>query len=276
MSIDLTIQQCILLRDRGGAGVVAKSEGVSFADEEALLRIAAKFGDRPVGVACPGAVWALPLGKSQVTVGSVADLPGDSLGFRILMLGRPLYDALGDPFAIADRFPANWSARGPLEPLAWPAEPLPRRTVAEVAETLKQGDSPLLLGATQALLDGGRMIVVRSTPDPELLRGLWRLLPDRSRMDIWPASFAFSVEPGFQVAVLPVAPTPWPVGYLTEEQVRDYPEGRYELALQIAAEAGNQAELDHLFARRSSRDTLRLAISMVVFAFLVAGVLKFL
>ena len=47
----------------------------------------------------------------------VADVParstgeGPLLGFRFLILGRPLYEALGDPFAIADRFPPDWTVR---------------------------------------------------------------------------------------------------------------------------------------------------------------------
>jgi len=47
-------------------------------------------------------------------------------------------------------------------------------------------------------------------------------------------------------------------GYLTEEQAADYPQGRYELSLQTAAEAGDQGELDALFARRSRAQTWRL------------------
>jgi hypothetical protein len=62
---------------------------------------------------------------------------------------------------------------------------------------------------------------------------------------------------------------------LGEEQVRDYPEGRYEYNLQHAAEMGDQAELDRLFARRSSRETLRLALVIfaLVFLLIVAKVL---
>ena len=93
-----------------------------------------------------------------------------------------------------------------------------------------------------------------------MFRGLWQLLPERTRFELWPATLAFSNELGFHAVALPAAPEPWPVGYLTADQARDYPEGRYELALQIAAEAGNQPDLDRLLARRSSRDTLRLAM----------------
>ena len=53
-------------------------------------------------------------------------------------------------------------------------------------------------------------------------------------------------------------------GYLTEPMAGDYPEGRYELAVQTAAESGNQSALDRLFARRSSRQTLQLALALLV------------
>ena len=53
-------------------------------------------------------------------------------------------------------------------------------------------------------------------------------------------------------------------GYLDEEQARDYPESRYERTLQVVVEAGDQAALDRLLARRSSVETLRLALYMVL------------
>ena len=51
--------------------------------------------------------------------------------------------------------------------------------------------------------------------------------------------------------------------YLREEQAGDYPEGRYEHALQVAAESGDQAELDVLFARRSRADVWRLRLILL-------------
>ena len=73
---------------------------------------------------------------------------------------------------------------------------------------------------------------------------------------------------------MPADPVPWPAGHLTADQCRDYPEGRYELALQIAVEAGDQVELDRLFARRTSAETLRLALYMLGAAVAMAVVGK--
>src|SRR5207248_9084728 len=52
--------------------------------------------------------------------------------------------------------------------------------------------------------------------------------------------------------------------YTTEEQAADYPQGTYELALQHAAEAGDQNALDIVFSRRDSYQTIRLAILVLV------------
>ncbi len=278
MPLDFAIPQLLVVSDRSGPTAVAKSDGLPFAVEDGALRTAAKFGPRPRGVPVPAALFAAPHTRSHVFVARVADQPGPDapLAFHFLVLNRPLYEALGDPFAVADRFPPAWAARGGLPVLAWPDEPLPPRKIADIAEVLKVGDGPLLLGATQSLLDGGRLMLKRDAPDESVLRAVWQLLPTRTRCDLWPATFAFSNALGFHAVVLPELPAKLPLGYLSEEQVKDYPEGRYELALQTAAEGGNQADLDRLFARASSRDMLRLATAMVLGAVGVAAVAKFL
>lgn len=267
------IRQVYVRRDRSGPRVVARSPGVEFADEELALRVAVRFGPRPAGARCPGAVFAVAAG-SAVAVVRAADLTAEGtdppLGFRVLLVDRAAYS--GDPFDIDRRFPPNWSATSDLARVELPAAPPPRRLVADVQAILKYGDGPLLLGTAQALIDGGRVAVQRSGPDPDFVRGVWQLLPDRVRVGLWPATFAFSAELGFHVVALPYPPAS---GYLAEDQAKDYPEGRYELALQTATEAGDQAELDRLFARKSSAEVLRTAVAMVVFAVLVAVVLRF-
>lgn len=276
MPLDFALPQLLIVADRSGPSVVAKSDGLPFALEDAALRAAAKFGSRPAGVTVPLALFATPHGRSHVFVARVTDAGSDStLAFHFLVVNRPLYDALGDPFAIADRFAPDWSARGPLPVLEWPGEPLPPRQVSDLAVLLKDGDGPMLLGAAQALIDGGRLMLERAAPDENVLRALWQLMPTRTRRELWPATFAFSNDLGFHAVALPEVPEKLPMGYLSEEQVKDYPEGRYELAIQTAIESGNQSDLDRLLARASSQDMLRLATLMVLVAVGVALIGKF-
>jgi hypothetical protein len=250
----------------GGYRFLAQSSGFREEWLPATEQLCTAFGERPAGVACPAAVFAQPFAPQHVAIVQVADQGQDDAGrpgalaFRLLFLKVQDYTNLGgDPFLIADRFPPPWHQRGELPVLTWPSEPLPRRTVAEVQRVLQPPEeSPLLLGAAQALVDGGKLVLERPGPAPALVRGLWSLLPYSTRCRIWPASFVFSNALGFDVAVVPQAvPEEFP-NYLTEQQAGDYPEGHYELNLQIAAEAGDQRELDLLFARRSQQDTWKL------------------
>jgi hypothetical protein len=276
MMPDLRIQQAIVVADARGARVTARSDEFDAPEAE---RIAVLFGRRPAGVACPLAHFACPFGSKCVAVVRAEDRagPGDAIALRFLVLARDLYRHLGDPFAISDRYPVEWHASGTLPLLQWPAAPLPERTLEELDAVLKTGDSGLLLGATQALVDGNRVVVARAGPDEALARGLWKLLPDRTRADLWPASFAFSDELGLHFAVLPALPEGrLGPGVLAEESVRDYPQSRYELHLQIAIESGDRATLRRLLARRTADDAIRLALSILVFAVVVAVVFRFL
>lgn len=266
--IDLPIEQAIYSNvEAGGYRFLARSPG--FLDDwlPEAERLCAGFGERPAGIACPAAVFAQPLGPKHVAIVQVADQGTDdaqrpgALGFRLLVLPRRDYENwLGDPFAVADRFPPVWSERGTLPTLHWPLEPLPPRTVAQVQDVLKNGDSPTLLGSVQALIDAGKVAFEKSAPAPGLVRDLWMLLPYSTRSQLWPASFAFSNALGFDAVVLPRIDPEQCAGYLTGDQAGDYPEGRYEYYLQVAAESGNQHDLDALFARRSSRQTIKLAL----------------
>lgn len=273
MTPDLRIQHAIVLGDARGVRVVARTDGL---DEPEAERVAVLFGARPDGVACPLAHFACPFGKKHVAVVRVEDRPNGALGFRFLILARELYVYLGDPFAISDRYAPDWNATGPLADLTWPMEVLPERTVEQLDAILKAGDVSLLLGSAQALVDGNRVLLKRGEPAEKLIRELWQLLPDRSRSDLWPATFAFSDELGFDAATGPTLPTLRDgVRVLTEDTIRDYPQSSYELNLQLAIESGDRIALRKLLARRTADDTIRLGLYMLAFALIVAAVLKF-
>lgn len=273
MTPDLRIGSAVVLADARGVRVTAASPDFDTAEAE---RIAVLYGRPPPGTACPLAHFACPFGRSQVAVVRVEDRPGGYLGFRFLVLHRELYRHLGDPFAVSDRFPVDWFATGRLPEREWPAQPLPERTVAQLDAVLRHGDGPLLLGGAQALVDGNRVLLQRDQPAEDLIRSLWQLLPDRTRAERWPATFAFSDELGFHLAAMPagVPPVARPEP-LTEEAVKDYPAGSYELNLQIAVESGDAAGLRRLLARRTPEETLRLGLYLLAFLLLVAVVTRF-
>ncbi len=259
--LDLSIAQALI----EGETILARSANFSDEWQAPALNLCKRFGTLPVGANCPEALFATPLDKYRIAVVQVAGPPAfPSLRFRMLVMGRELYGHLGDPFAIADRFPPNWEARGSLLDLDWPPQPLPKRTIAELDSVLKHGDGPFLLGASQTLVDSGKIVLQRDAPENKLIRDVWALLPGSTCRDLWPATFAFSNELGFDIVAMPSVPEKGIPGYLNEEQTRDYPDSRYERNLQIAIESGDQRSLDRLLSRRSSSETLRLAIIILV------------
>jgi hypothetical protein len=258
--------------DSDGYRFLARSAG--FAEEwlDEAKRLCTGFGERPAGAVCPSAVFAQPLGKKHVAVVQVADQGADDAGrpgalaFRLLVLPHDAYAFLGgDPFVLADAYSPPWPARGELPALSCPAEPPARRTVADVQALFERHKliQPTLLGGVQALVDGGRIVFERSEPDPDVIRALWALLPLTTRAELWPASFAFGNRLGFSALVVPKVQGVEFADYVREEMAGDYPEGRYEHGLQVAAEAGDQAELDAVFARRSRKEAWRLGLVLL-------------
>jgi hypothetical protein len=297
----IAVEQALFYRrENEGPRLQARSPG--FADDwlAEAERLIAGFGDRPFGVACPLAVFAQPLGRRHVAVVRVADQPdagqGRFLAYHFLVLDRPGYERfVADPFVLAERLPAVWQAGEPLPALAWPAEPPPARTVDQVQPVLKRvkaaalrededpehpvfertvanSESPALLGGAQVLVDGGRLLFERPAGDLALLSGLWLLLPHTTRCRRWPASFAFANDHGFDAVALPRVRPEDVEGYTTEEQAADYPPGSYELALQVAAESGNQRDLDAVFVRRNSGEVIRLALTLIAALVVIVGV----
>jgi hypothetical protein len=233
-------------------------------------RIVAGFG-LPPGTSAPECMFAVPFAHRRVAVVSVT-----GRRFRFLILSRALYEVIPDPFAIVDQFPPSPEPLTSLSTLEWPEEPLPLRTVAKLDSIFKTGDGPFLLGACQTLVDSGRIMLRRDAPDPELCQNLWDLLPDSIRRQTWVATFAYSTELGFGLVALPAIPENGIVGYLTEDQARDYPESRYERELQVAVEHNDQRTVDRLFARRSSSETLRLALWIVLAAIILSLAMRLL
>jgi hypothetical protein len=270
-------------QEAGGYRFLARSPG--FVEEwlPEAQRLCTSFGERPGTVACPACVFAQRFGRRYAAIVQVADQGRDdsgrpgALGFHLLVLPLVAYRNLGgDPFGIAERFPPPWRARGDLPALSWLGEPPLARTVERVQGVLKRDEGPTLLGGAQVLVDGGRLVFERSAPATDLLRGLWTLLPTSTRWDLWPASFAFGNALRFDALVVPHAHGEEYAGYVTEQQAGDYPEGRYELHVQTAAEAGDQRGLDALFARRSRAETWRLGLTILALSLVLLMAMKLL
>jgi hypothetical protein len=223
---------------------------------------------------------------------------GRGLAFHVLVCPRPDYERfLGDPFALARRF--SLAATDALQTLRLPRVPPPPRTLPDVQTVLRRvkaaallededpehpdfqrtianSESPALLGGVQVLVEGGKLVFERSQPDPELVEGLWTLLPQSTRARLWPASFAFGNALGFDVLVVPRAHAADYEGYTSEEQAAEYPAGHYELAMQMAAESGNQRELDALLNRRSTHETMKLGWALLAVVAILALAPRFL
>ncbi|MGL4551295.1 MAG: hypothetical protein ACRC33_08910 [Gemmataceae bacterium] len=256
----------------GGTRWLARSPGFTDGWLKPAEAACAGFGVPPAGVRCPEAVFAVPLGRKHVAVVRAADR-GDGLAFRLLVLPAALYaDLGGDPFRLDDAFEPDWAARGGLPALVWTAGPPAMRTVAELARVLDVADDRCawLLGGAQTLVDGGRLVVERPAPDGDLLRDLWALLPYAERARLWPATFAFGNAHRFHVAVVPSAPEEAFRDYVREGQAGDYPDGRYELELQVAVESGDQPGLERLLTRRARGEMLWVALGLLALVALVA------
>jgi hypothetical protein len=259
---DASIEQALM----EGGEVVARCPGFAAEWEPEFLRLCAAFGQPSTSEYLPNCVFARPLARRRIAVvQAAAEGQPPIRRFHCLAVPDDLYAAVGDPFQIAEQFPPPWGERVVLPTLVWTDDVSPR-TVNQVQRVLQDDDGPTLLGAAQALVDGGRVVFERPFPAPDLLRRLWMLLPDSTRAETWPASFAFGPELDVHAVVVQTADPAAFAGYLTESQAGDYPQGRYELNLQIAAEAGDQAAVSRLFARRSSREALRLALILLALA----------
>lgn len=195
----------------------------------------------------------LPTGERAIVraVGSKAD---------VLLVGKRLWKYLHDPFLISDRFPPGQTTPD----MDWPDELPPLRTAALLEATHVGGNGPLLLGVTQAVVDGARVLLLENAIEPGFVRDLWTMLPNTTRIEAGLSSALPTLHPKINFAILPTLPSPMPTGYLDERMVLDYPEGRYERDLQFAFEAHDERAVQELLLRRSGREMLRMGVWAVV------------
>jgi hypothetical protein len=205
--------------------------------------------------------------KSHVAIGT---LEGSQCYCRVVR--KATYALYPDPFAIAAALPPKWDRRAFHDDPAWPIATVPRRGVFELQTLLKEKESPLLLGACQALVDGSRIAFDVAETPPDVIADVWKLLPAGIQKRV-PFSTNAKPSPMFEVVRCAAGELP-ATGFLSTEQVLDYPESRYEHELQYAIESGNQPLLDRLFARRTSKEVLALLVFALFLGFGLAFLAK--
>lgn len=244
------------------------------------LDICEAFSTDPPAAALPAALFVQRLDRQRVLIIRSKAEGKPTVGpsrFHVLVAHHRPYASLQfDPFALAEQFEPNWSAVNELPDLEWQA-PLPaRRAVADVQQVLKRANGPELLGGCQALLDGSQLLFLRPNDDMQVIRDLWTLLPYGNRLELLPATFAWNNKLRFDVVVTVAEQAANFQGFITEEQAGGYPEGRFELSLQSAAEAEDQASLDVLWARRSRREMWRIGLMLLAVLAILAIAIKIL
>lgn len=262
----MTFSTIALVRDSAGVRVVARGDGISLATEEHALKLAVAFGQGPGEVASVLAVDDHD--KRSRLVGSVRSIAPGTLAFRFAVVAIEEYPKV-DPFHLAELLAKQSEKAGSIESEPSPPE---RREVRRAAEILKAGDSPLILGAVQVLLDGGRFAVPLAEAGEGFIARVRQLMPYRSLDEMTFATQAFSAELPVDAMVLPEAVSV--PGLFVAEALRCYPNGRYEQAMLLACEQGDQAEFDRLLCRKTGTDTLKLAMGMVLFALVVTLIMK--
>ncbi len=230
------------------------------------------------------AMVVIPWFDQQVAIIRVVWPPVHSKqSFHFLIMQKSLFNAILNPFEIARKFPAPWHTSHRLETLHWQEEwTSPLRSAAKLQSILKNGNSPWLLGAAQALIEDGKMILYRHQPMNAPIEHLWELLPYSVQQHITFSSLCFKEDLDLNIMVLPVEnanntdhpETAAVPGYFSEEQILDFPDGRYEHSLQIAIQSGDQREIDLLFARRNSRQTLKMMILLLLGLALASFLMK--
>lgn len=246
--------------------ILQKSPGFVEEGWDEFLR---KLGPIPSETSFERVVFVYPYDDTFIGIARLGTNPTSG---TVFLVHRTFYEFVPHPFYILDQFPNPRD--GEDEEWVPATKSLPPRRVEDLQAVLRDGDGPLLLGTTQGLVDTEQILLVATEPREKFLRDLWQLLPDSTRRVTWVASYCFAELPEFHLSFVPKLPEQ--LGrYMDEERVLDYPDSRYERSLQIAIEAGDQRELDSLLARRSTTETIRLMVMILILMAVVSVASRF-
>jgi len=178
-----------------------------------------------------------------------------------------------DPFAVVRTLQPVQNS-GHLQPLELPQR-LEAFTIQQLQARLVAQDQATLLGAAQALLDGSR-VAFPAENAADICETLWLMLPYRERTNFSFCTACAAPLEGYKFLGLVDAAAERPPGLLRSDKLADYPEGRYEAQLQWALEHADDNEYQRLMQRRTSAETLRLAMTLLGGMVLVLLAMKFL
>jgi hypothetical protein len=271
--------QALIRRDSDGSlSVALSSHAFELGWHTKVLAVCEAFSADPPATTLPAVLFVQRLDRSHLLIVRSKAEAGTRTGpsqFHVLVANQKDYAALQfDPFLLAESFEPNWSGASELLDLEWHGPLPPRRTIADVQQVLRRENGPELLGGCQALLDGSHLLFIRLEPDLQVIRDLWALLPYGNRLELMPATYAWNNKLKFDVVVASREQAGSFAGYMREEQAGGYPEGRYELSLQTAAESEDQESLDILWGRRSRREVWRLGFLLVAVLGILALAVK--
>lgn len=134
------------------------------------------------------------------------------------------------------------------------------RSSKAVESSLKQGDTPSLLGAAQLLVDGGRLNWAAESPlEVGQVEAIWSLLPTRQRALLGWTTYLDSSRHKLAIGASR-CPVP---GSWAWDKVGDYPEGDYERALHQAAFQGDEDTVSRLLNRGSRTDVMILGLLLL-------------
>ncbi len=177
-----------------------------------------------------------------------------------------------DPFRVARKLKRGPAFCSPGE-VSWAVNPewavLPK--VSYFQDLLKSADSALLLGGAQALMDGAGVRLDAGHEDREVAERLWNLAPLSVRLE----RTMVIGDPGniLRADLTALSPTTQAqADFWNSQRLGDYPEGKYELALQSAIDQGDELSIERHLHRQSPRQVMLTAAFLLV-GMIVIGIL---
>jgi hypothetical protein len=204
-SVPLTFEQAVYgsfsFRDEGYA-MLAASPGCRPEWLAELRAACQRYGERPVGAAETGALFALRLASGPWMIVGVSPQGRDdrgrpgALGFHALFVSPRDYRRAGyNPFGFSGALRGDWTAED---------RSLPAGTWrVEIPELPDRPDDDRARPIASAIASGKRVAIESAGPIEDLARQVWTLLPEKIRERASVATWAFGNGNRFALVALP-------------------------------------------------------------------------